>query len=309
MLRQHPFLHALSIEHGPFLLDVKKGEEPFASGLVTVEVKSDFLEKDHYRYVTAAQVGRLTNLLVQSGHKLEAGKQIGTCRIDHLHLEQPIITSLSGEVVEILVQNGQIIEYGQPLLKLLVTSTEGQREAPVSVEELEELLSLFKDINLEQLKIEALDQSFYLCIDRQIKEESTLKRRPESESNQKRPERRTVQIRMPKSADVYTSDKLGGVSEGGKNRTLSLEQTKLSLLEIQSPMVGTFYQAPGTGEQPFVTVGQNIEASTVVGIVEAMKLFNEVEAGISGEICDVLVENGQFVKQHQPLFLVKPLSE
>lgn len=74
--------------------------------------------------------------------------------------------------------------------------------------------------------------------------------------------------------------------------------------EIVSPMVGTFYTAPSPEKESFVTVGSKVEESTVVCIVEAMKLFNEIEAEVSGEIVEILVENGQLVEYGQPLFRV-----
>lgn len=79
-----------------------------------------------------------------------------------------------------------------------------------------------------------------------------------------------------------------------------------NLHKITSPMVGTFYRAPAVDAAPYVSVHDRVEKSTVVCIVEAMKLFNEIEAEVNGEIVEVLVENGQLVDQGQPLFLVKP---
>ncbi|MFP7296343.1 acetyl-CoA carboxylase biotin carboxyl carrier protein [Neobacillus niacini] len=81
-----------------------------------------------------------------------------------------------------------------------------------------------------------------------------------------------------------------------------------NLLKIVSPMVGTFYKAPAADCAPFVKVGDKVEKSTVVCILEAMKLFNEIEAEIDGEIVEVLVENGQLVEYGQTLFLVKQTS-
>ncbi|WP_339228086.1 acetyl-CoA carboxylase biotin carboxyl carrier protein [Oceanobacillus sp. FSL K6-2867] len=75
--------------------------------------------------------------------------------------------------------------------------------------------------------------------------------------------------------------------------------------EIVSPMVGTFYAASSPESDPFVSKGSSVEANTVVCIVEAMKLFNEIEAEVSGEIVEVLVENGELVEYGQPLFRVK----
>lgn len=79
-----------------------------------------------------------------------------------------------------------------------------------------------------------------------------------------------------------------------------------TLHKITSPMVGTFYAAPSPDSPPYVKVGDKVDNETIVCIVEAMKLFNEIEAEIKGEIVEVLVENEQLVEFGQPLFLVKP---
>lgn len=79
-----------------------------------------------------------------------------------------------------------------------------------------------------------------------------------------------------------------------------------SLHTIASPMVGTFYRASSPEAGPFVNVGDRVSNKTVVCIIEAMKLMNELEAEVKGEIVEVLAENGQLVEYGQPLFLVKP---
>lgn len=78
-----------------------------------------------------------------------------------------------------------------------------------------------------------------------------------------------------------------------------------SLHRIVSPMVGTFYAAPSPDAPAFVKVGDAVNEKTVVCIVEAMKLMNEIEAEVKGKIVEVLAENGQLVEFGQPLFLVK----
>jgi len=74
---------------------------------------------------------------------------------------------------------------------------------------------------------------------------------------------------------------------------------------ILSPMVGTFYQSPSPEEPAYVELGSKVKADQVVCIVEAMKLFNEIEAEVDGEIAEILVKDGQLVEYGQPLFLVK----
>ena len=76
--------------------------------------------------------------------------------------------------------------------------------------------------------------------------------------------------------------------------------------EIKSPMVGTFYRAPSPESPPYVEVGDHVNAETVLCIVEAMKLMNEIKAEMRGQIMEILVENGQPVEYGQPMFKVKP---
>ena len=76
--------------------------------------------------------------------------------------------------------------------------------------------------------------------------------------------------------------------------------------EIPSPMVGTFYRSPSPDSAPFAEVGDRISKETVVCIIEAMKVMNEIKAEIDGEILEILVQNGEPVEFGQPLFLVRP---
>ena len=73
---------------------------------------------------------------------------------------------------------------------------------------------------------------------------------------------------------------------------------------VTSPMVGTFYRAPNPGAEPFVKVGDHVEAGQTLGIIEAMKLLNEIEAETSGTVKEICVENAQPVEFGQPLFII-----
>jgi acetyl-CoA carboxylase biotin carboxyl carrier protein len=77
-------------------------------------------------------------------------------------------------------------------------------------------------------------------------------------------------------------------------------------ITIKSPMIGTFYRRPSADKDPFVNVGDTISAGTVLCIVEAMKLFNEIESEVSGKIVKVLVDDTSPIEYDQPLFLVDP---
>ncbi|MDT8070804.1 MAG: acetyl-CoA carboxylase biotin carboxyl carrier protein [Terriglobia bacterium] len=78
------------------------------------------------------------------------------------------------------------------------------------------------------------------------------------------------------------------------------------LHHVKSPIVGTFYEAPSPGAPPFVKPGDHVAAGQVLCIVEAMKLMNEIESDVAGEVVKALVANGQPVEYGQPLFAVRP---
>lgn len=79
-----------------------------------------------------------------------------------------------------------------------------------------------------------------------------------------------------------------------------------NLIEVKSPMIGTFYRSPGPDKPAFINVGDSINPGDVICIVEAMKLFNEIESEVSGTVVKVLVDDASPVEYDQPLFLVEP---
>lgn len=84
------------------------------------------------------------------------------------------------------------------------------------------------------------------------------------------------------------------------------ETSSDNFVTIKSPMIGTFYRSSGPGKPVFVNVGDDIKAGQVLCIVEAMKLFNEIESELSGKIVKVLIDDATPVEYDQPLFLVQP---
>ena len=81
---------------------------------------------------------------------------------------------------------------------------------------------------------------------------------------------------------------------------------KDSAITFNSPMVGTFYRASSPEHEPFARPGERIDKETVICIIEAMKVFNEIKAEMSGTIVEVLTENAEAVEYGQPLFLIRP---
>lgn len=78
-----------------------------------------------------------------------------------------------------------------------------------------------------------------------------------------------------------------------------------NLVEVNAPMVGTFYRAPSPEDDPFVRVGDRVQPEDTLCILEAMKLMNEIKAEKTGEIVEILVENGEMVEYGQPLFRIR----
>jgi len=99
-------------------------------------------------------------------------------------------------------------------------------------------------------------------------------------------------------------------ANGGKNGNSkgdgSTETSKDETVEIVSPIVGTFYATPSPNADPFIEVGSHVEEDTVVCIIEAMKVMNEVKSEIKGTIKKILVSNGQSVEYGEPMFQVEP---
>lgn len=88
--------------------------------------------------------------------------------------------------------------------------------------------------------------------------------------------------------------------------TAAATQAESKTVTIKSPMIGTFYRKPGPDKDVFVKVGDTISVGQVVCVIEAMKLFNEIESDISGTIVKILVDDSSPVEYDQPLFLVEP---
>lgn len=95
------------------------------------------------------------------------------------------------------------------------------------------------------------------------------------------------------------------VAEAPKTTSPASENNS-NLITVKSPMIGTFYRSPGPDKPVFVNVGDTIKKGDKICIIEAMKLFNEIEAEVSGKIVKVLVDDAKPVEYDQPLFLVEP---
>jgi acetyl-CoA carboxylase biotin carboxyl carrier protein len=111
---------------------------------------------------------------------------------------------------------------------------------------------------------------------------------------QQQPQQQAPQQQAP----AQPAAKEGSQDKGGDDTS--------NYVEIKSPMIGTFYRSPSPDKPEFVSVGDTVKEGDVVCIVEAMKLFNEIESEVSGKIIKVLVDDHSPIEYDQPLMLVDP---
>lgn len=169
----------------------------------------------------------------------------------------------------------------------------------MNYKEITELLKLISDSHLSEFKIK--DGDFELSV-------KTDKFQQQSSEG-----KQFIQVPVPSGpapAGVAGGSPASGAGAASivpePAAAASEEEEQKEYLEIKSPMVGTFYRSPSPDKPPFVKIGGLIEKGDVVCIVEAMKLFNEIESEISGKIVKVLVDDAAPVEYDQTLFLVEP---
>jgi acetyl-CoA carboxylase biotin carboxyl carrier protein len=157
----------------------------------------------------------------------------------------------------------------------------------MDIKQIQELVKLINKSNIGELSIEENDFKI------------TIKQKREPAQHITTP----IQQQPPQQQILYPSP--SPVQQVTKPETSDTKTE--TLLTIKSPMIGTFYRQAGPGKPIFVNVGDEVAVGQVVCIIEAMKLFNEIESEVSGRISKVLVEDASPVEFDQPLFLVEPL--
>ncbi len=170
---------------------------------------------------------------------------------------------------------------------------------PLDLSELRELLTALNQTDIAELILKSED--FELTVRRESRSGSE----PANLSPIGSRETLTVSpiVAPLPASDLSRADNPNGVPSG---QSAPPPNSDRRLVEILSPMVGTFYRAPAPDESPFVEVGDRIRSGQTVCIIEAMKLLNEIEAEVSGEIVEILVQNSQPVEYGQPLMRVNP---
>jgi len=169
----------------------------------------------------------------------------------------------------------------------------GRPAASVNMDELRELITLLRENGLVELELE--NEGFRVRLRREaaVTEPAPIAAPSPAPAPAPAPEK-------PAAAPAP-----GGPTHPGTQATTAASQDQ-DLHIIPSPIVGTFYRSPSPSADPFVKIGSSVESETVVCIIEAMKLMNEIQAETSGEVAKIYVENGQPVEYGQPLFGIKP---
>ncbi|MBH0229831.1 acetyl-CoA carboxylase biotin carboxyl carrier protein [Halobacillus yeomjeoni] len=166
----------------------------------------------------------------------------------------------------------------------------------LKVQEIHEIIKLIDESNIDEFCYEAGGTKF-----------SMKKNKGEVVAAQ------PAQVQQPAPVQQPAAPQQQAQTEGNEQAKTTTESKETSAQqggsdydqEITSPMVGTFYNSPSPDQDAYVKVGDQVKEDSVVCIVEAMKLFNEIEAEVSGEIVEILVKDGELVEYGQPLFRVK----
>ena len=157
-------------------------------------------------------------------------------------------------------------------------------------DELHRLLAALADSDIQEFRLEGED--FRLEVRRNLPSSNVL------------PTVAPLQVVAEPTSQQVSSVKVE--PSAPSNPPPAVPAARADLVEVTAPMVGTFYRAPAPGEPSFVEVGSRIGVGQTVCILEAMKLMNELESEVTGEVIEILVDNGTPVEFGQPLIKVKP---
>lgn len=160
----------------------------------------------------------------------------------------------------------------------------------MTIKEVEELIRFVAKANVSEVELETKDVKLVIKTNKAAE--------------------RVVEVAAPASIAVAqpapVKPAAAPASEAAPAKTQPNAEDDSKYVTIKSPMIGTFYRSPGPDKPPFLNVGDKIEKGNVICIIEAMKLFNEIEAEISGTVVKFLLNDASPVEYDQPLFLVDP---
>jgi acetyl-CoA carboxylase biotin carboxyl carrier protein len=170
-------------------------------------------------------------------------------------------------------------------------------EASINMNELRELVGLITENGLTQFELER--EGFRVKVGRGAFPDQSITNSVPLAGSEKQ-----ITSGLPPHASAVQSVPTHAPHHPGAHAEEAASEDQ-DLQIVTSPIVGTFYRAPSPTADSFVRIGSQVEPTTVVCIIEAMKLMNEIQAEISGEVVKIYVENGQAVEYGQPLFGIK----
>jgi acetyl-CoA carboxylase biotin carboxyl carrier protein len=177
----------------------------------------------------------------------------------------------------------------------------------MNFKEIQDIIKLINKTNLAEFKMKDGDFEMLIRTKKYLEAKSApVAQAPQAlvpVSQATAPIQSAFQASAPAAA---TDNPAPAASNEGETADNTASDTPSNTLEVRSPMVGTFYRSPSPEKGPYIKVGDEIQVGDVVCIVEAMKLFNEIETEVSGKIVKVMVEDAQPVEYDQVLFLVEP---
>lgn len=172
----------------------------------------------------------------------------------------------------------------------------------MKLEEIQDLIKFVSKSGVSEVQIEQKDFKIVIKSEKEKKSKGGKQDAMQQQypAQQMQPQQQMPQQQMQPQQQVQQS----AAPQAPEKTEQQIQEDKY--ITIKSPMIGTFYRASSPDKDPFVNVGDSIKKGQTICIIEAMKLFNEIEAEVSGKIVKVLVDDSSPVEYDQPLFLVDP---
>lgn len=166
----------------------------------------------------------------------------------------------------------------------------------MELKDVQDLIKLTSKLGVREVQIEKEGFSLTIKTDKPTKTTNIISQMPAS----------LMQAQAPAPAAPAAAPVSAPAPAAPAAAAESPKEDASNYIEVKSPMIGTFYRSAGPDKDPFIKVGDKISQGDVVCIVEAMKLFNEIESEVSGEVVKVMVDDASPVEYDQVLFLVDP---
>ncbi|MDR6299753.1 acetyl-CoA carboxylase biotin carboxyl carrier protein [Mesonia maritima] len=169
----------------------------------------------------------------------------------------------------------------------------------MELKEIQNLIKFVAKSGASEVKLEMDDIKITIKTSSEEKETTIVQQVPMGGMQQQMP---TQQMQQPQQQAAQQQQQ----SSGGEEKKETSETDDSKYVTVKSPIIGTFYRKPSPDKPAFVEVGDSVKEGEVLCVIEAMKLFNEIESEVSGKIVKVLVDDSSPVEFDQPLFLVDP---